>query len=222
MKKKAAVLIALVLVLAMLTGCVGLERQSWPQTGLAQMLPEPKFRLKSYYDSSDRISAEFDKVSDERFREYVNACRELGFTVEVQESSEYYNAFNDSGYHLELDRYGGKYSMNLYFTAPMQMGQFRWPDTEAGRMVPATPSTYGTVEWEYDDSFSIYVGNMTREDFLEYVDACRAAGFSADFRKDADYFYAENEEGFTLSVGYEGFNTICICLSPGYDYDYDY
>ncbi len=220
MKKKICAVLALVLALLMLGGCVGLERKTWPQTELAQMLPEPRFRLKTFYDSSDRISATFDKVNEARFQEYVRSCKERGFTEEVEESSEYFSAFNENGYRLELDTYGKKNEMNLYFTAPKEMGPFRWPDTEAGRMVPAPPETYGVIEWEYEDSFCIYVGNMTREDFREYVETCRAAGFSADFRKDADYFYAENEDGYTLSIGYEGFRTVCIDLSPGYDYDY--
>ena len=213
MKKTICAVLALVLVLLTLGGCMGIERQTWPQTEMAQMLPTPKFRIRSIYDFSDRISASFTKVSEGRYQEYVKACKELGFTLEAEEASDFYTAFNEDGYLLQLDRYGGKNEMDLYFTAPKKMGQFRWPDTEAGRMVPAPPSTYGTIEWEYEDDFCIYVGKMTREDFADYVDACRAAGFDADFRKDSDYFYAENGEGYTLSVGYEGFGTVCISLS---------
>ena len=220
MRRKIYAVAALVLALVTLSGCIGLERKTWPQTELAQMLPEPKFRLRTFYDSTDRISATFSKVSESRFRSYVNSCKELGFTEETEETSEYFNAFNKDGYHLELDMYGGENEMNLYFTAPRRMAEFVWPDTEAGRLIPAPPETYGTVEWEYEDGFCIYVGNMTREDFRQYVEACRAAGFSADFRKDADYFYAENGEGYTLSIGYEGFSTVCICLSVSDDYDY--
>ena len=221
MKKKICAVLALVLALLMLSGCLGLKRQTWPQTELTQKLPAPKFRLKTFYDSADSISATFDKVSDERYQEYVKACRELGFTLETQESSDYFIAFDESGYRLELDRYGGKNEMNLYFAAPRQMGEFIWPNTEAGRIVPAPPSTYGVVEWEYEDSFCIYVGNMTRDDFQKYIEECRLAGFSVDYRKDADYFYGENADGFSLSVDYAGFNTVCITLSGGYE-DYDY
>ena len=224
MRKKLCAVLALVLALLMLSGCLGYERYSWPQTEMAQMLPVPKFRIKSFYDSPDRISATFTKVSEARFQEYVKSCKELGFTEEAEESSEYYTAFNKEGYHLELDTYGGNNTMNLYFSAPKEMAEFSWPDSEAGRMVPAPPVTYGVIEWEYEDGFCIYVGNMTREDFARYVDSCRAAGFSADYRKESDSFYAENEKGDSLSVSYEGFRTVCISLycSDGYDYDYDY
>ena len=219
MKKTLCVVLALVLALLTLSGCMGIERYSWPQTEMAQMLPTPRFRIDSLYDSTDRISASFSKVSEERYQDFVKSCKELGFTLEAEESSDYYNAFNEDGYCLELFRFSRKNGMDLYFTAPKKMGQFSWPDSEAGHMVPAPPSTYGTVEWEYEDDFCIYVGDMTREDFAAYVEACRAAGFNADFRKDSDYFYAENGEGYVLSVSYEGFHTMCVSLSYQGDYE---
>ena len=177
------------------------------------------FKIKSFYDSSDRISAVFTKVNEMRFQEYVNACKDMGFTVEAAESSDYYDAFNEEGYHLQLDRYSGQYEMDMYLTAPIPMSRFSWPDTETGRMVPAPPETYGRIEWEDENGFCIYVGNMTREDFSQYADACRSAGFSADFRKDADSFYAENDRGYSLSIGYEGFQTVCIYLSGNAELD---
>ena len=76
--------------------------------------------------------------------------------------------------------------------------------------MPVPQSNIGKVEWEADYGFVIYVGNTTVDDFNAYVDACIEKGFDVDYRRGDTYYYADNAEGYHVSVKYEGFNTMFV------------
>ena len=211
MKKSLSAVLILLILVTMLCGCAGKKKYVWPTTELAQILPVPNLSVDYLYDSSDSISARFEKVSNDDYQRYVSECKSSGFCIEAEESSDSYDAFNETGYHLKLHLYSDK-DMTLDLDAPKEMADFTWPDSLAGRLVPQPKSTFGRIEWEYEDSFVIYIGQMTREDFSEYANACKDAGFSVDYRSGDTYFYADNPDGYSLSLNYEGFNTVFIRL----------
>ena len=52
----------------------------------------------------------------------------------------------------------------------------------------------------------MYVGDTTREEYEEYVTDCSYYGFDVDFDKGENYYRAYNEDGYYLSLSYEGNN----------------
>ena len=55
-----------------------------------------------------------------------------------------------------------------------------------------------------------HVGKTSLDDYHDYVDECSANGFSVDYDKGDKYYYADNEDGYHISVKYQGNNVISI------------
>ena len=58
--------------------------------------------------------------------------------------------------------------------------------------------------------FVLYVGNTTKADYDEYVNACADRGFTVDYRKGDDYYYANNENGYKLTLKFEVNNVMLV------------
>ena len=88
--------------------------------------------------------------------------------------------------------------------------EFKWPDSEIAKLLPIPKSNIGKVSWEASYGFVIDVGETTREQYDTYVDECRSMGFTVDYRKGDDYFHANNEAGYKISVTYKDNDTMWI------------
>lgn len=80
----------------------------------------------------------------------------------------------------------------------------------AGYLLPEPSSTTGKFNYEHDKNFSVYVGDTTREEYEEYVTDCSYYGFDVDYDKGENYYRAYNEDGYYLSLSYEGNNIMLI------------
>ena len=54
------------------------------------------------------------------------------------------------------------------------------------------------------------MGDTTREEYEEYVTGCSYYGFDVDYDKGENYYRAYNEDGYYLSLSYEGNNIMLI------------
>ena len=78
--------------------------------------------------------------------------------------------------------------------------------------MPATKSTLGDISWDNSETFIVHVGNMTIDDYKDYVKACEDKGFTIDHSKDDEYYSAKDANGYKLTLRYLGFNKIEISL----------
>lgn len=72
-----------------------------------------------------------------------------------------------------------------------------------GAMLPAPESSYGVIYNDKAQWFNGDVGNYTREQYGAYVASCEDAGFTVEYTKNNDAFWAWNEEGYYLHLGYD-------------------
>ena len=219
MKKVLAIFLVLVMVVS-LAACGG-ETIEWDDIILGDKLPEPPAKKGEIHtNAADDLWIDINDLSDKQFNDYVEACKEMGFTVDAEANSSSYNAYNADGYKLSLGHYGSDADMSIQLEAPMEMTTISWPTSIAGQMLPTPKSTTGKFSYEYDDNFFVYVGNTTRDDYAEYVNACSEKGFNVDYSKGDDYYYADNSDGWHISVRYEGNNIMTIDIdAPSEDDD---
>lgn len=209
MKKVLCAVLALMMVLC-LAACGG-ETIVWDDIILGDKLPVPPANKGEIHtNAADDLWIDINDLSDKQFNDYVEACKEMGFTVDAESNSSSYNAYNAEGYKLSLGHYGSDADMSIQLDAPMEMGTITWPTSIAGQMLPTPKSTTGKFSYEYEDNFFVYVGNTTRDDYAEYVAACSEKGFNVDYNKGDDYYYADNSEGWHISLRYEGNNIMTI------------
>lgn len=184
----------------------------WSEIELRDMLPEPKLKKgKIKSNTKEYLSVEFDGCSDKEYKAYVKACEDMGYTVDAEEETASYKAYNEKGYELYVYNYSdGELSIKL--EAPMKMAEITWPSDLIG-IVPVPQSSTGKVEQDSVDRFNVYIGKTSAEEYADYVSQCMNAGFTTDYNKQSEYFKALNQLGYEITVTYEGNSIMEIYLT---------
>ena len=71
-------------------------------------------------------------------------------------------------------------------------------------------SLAGKISNESSDSFYVYVGNTSKDDYNAYANECSTKGFNVDYDKSENYYNADNAAGYHVSVNYQGNNIMTI------------
>ncbi len=220
-------IIALVLAVVLLVPYVSLfsvdygdaEKFAWSDILLADVVPEPDSlfgEVMSNHD--DYLSVYVYKTSLADYNEYVESCKEKGFTVEADQSEQSYYAYNADGYKLSLYYDENDEKMHIGVDAAEQYETLVWSDSEIASMLPVPTSTTGKITQDDEKGFQAYVSNTPIDEFKAYVAACSDAGFSIDASEYDESYSAKNSEGYKLSVSYQGNGVISISVDePEYN-----
>lgn len=205
------VVIAAIAVISSISGNKS-KKIKWDDIILSEQLPEPpKKNGKINDNTAEALSVEIYKISDKQFNNYVEACKAKGFTVDSESDySSSYDAYNAAGYKLSLGYYGSRDQMEIELEKPIEMSAITWPTSKAGNQLPAPKSTTGKFSYENDDGFSVYIGNTSKDDYNSYVKACSDKGFTVNYNKDDNFYDADNNAGWHVSIKYEGNNIMSI------------
>ena len=204
------VVIAAIAVISSISGNKS-EKIKWDDIILSEQLPEPpKKNGKINDNTAEALSVEIYKISDKQFNNYVEACKAKGFTVDSESDSMSYGAYNAEGYKLSLSHYGSEAEMKIELEKPLEMSSITWPTSKAGKQLPVPKSTSGKFTHENDDSFFVYIGNTSKDDYNNYVKACSDKGFTVNYNKGDSFYNADNSAGWHVSIKYEGNNIMSI------------
>ena len=178
------------------------------------------------FDSKDMLSIEIYDITKKEYKTYVNKVIAAGYTIdlEYEEWDDVYGAFNKEGYSIRIlfsDYDEDGKTMDITLEAPKKMEEIEWPKSGLGSKLPKPKSNLGNISWNNSETFIVYIGNMTIDDYSDYVEDCEDKGFTVDYSKDKKYYSAENKDGYKLTVRYSGANVIEIALNVPEDYDED-
>lgn len=195
------------------------EKFAWSDILLADVVPEPESRFGEIIgNSSEYLSLYVYRTSAADYGEYVDACKEKGFTVEADQSEQSYYAYNADVYKLSLYYDESNSKMHIGVDAAEQYGTLVWPDSIIASMLPVPASTTGEITQDDDKGFQAYVSNTPIDEFKNYVAACADRGFNIDAYESDESYSAENSEGYKLSVSYQGNSVISISVDePEYE-----
>lgn len=189
------------------------ETITWSDISLHEMLPEPGSDVgRIISNDKSSLSLDINKTSADEYEDYINACKDKGFTYESDEGDLSYTAFNKKGYALDLSYYEDEEEMSISLDAPKKMSEFTWPVGTLSTLLPEPKSNIGSVESDSSDDFTIYVGKTSLSAYGEYVKACQDKGFNVDYSKDDKSFSGDNSDGYSLSVEYKGNNVMYISI----------
>ena len=88
-----------------------------------------------------------------------------------------------------------------------------WPtNTTVAKMLPKPDSDVGRINWEHDDSISVEIPDVSTDDFNNYINKCSDAGFNMDFDKSDTYYFADNADGYRVSLLLDNKNVMSIGL----------
>lgn len=95
-----------------------------------------------------------------------------------------------------------------------EVHQLNWPDSGLATMLPEPGTDKGEVSMDSADYLSVDLEQRSEEDFNKYVEACKEKGFTVDYSSSSSSYYADNEDGYHLSLFYaESRDEISIQLS---------
>ena len=178
---------------------------TWPVTNLTQELPEPPTNIGEIRANDEReMWVEMRAVEQIQFENYIEECKNKGFTIDVDKKGGSYKAHNEKGYYLYLYYYKGNKEVTLNIEAPLPLSEIKWPKSEMVKLLPVPKSTYAYIESESNTGFVVFVGETTQSDFREYAEACYEAGFKKDYRKDDRNYSGYDEEGNYIDLEYIG------------------
>lgn len=189
------------------------EKFEWNYLELSAMLPQPKSNVGEIRtDSEESLVIDIYNTSKNDYQEFIVECKNKGYIIEKEQNTSSYSAFNEAGYELYLSYYESYEEMDVRLSAPINMRTLKWPTSKIVKLIPTPKSTIGKISSESSDYFSVYIGETSKEDYNTYVDECLEKGFTVDYKRSETYYYADNSDGYHISVDYEGNNVISIVI----------
>ena len=186
---------------------------TWPSSGLAQLLPQPKSDKGEVTANSDtRLAVTVRSTEEADYNDYLQQVKDKGFANEPVNDTNEYTAYDDKGNELELSFNAATKEMKIDLDAAEEMGTLAWPTTGPATLVPAPVSTTGKVTTNSSDEFSAKVGGTSKDDFAAYAEQVFAAGFDVDYSKGDTSFTADNAEGAHVSISYSGANVMSVSV----------
>ena len=159
------------------------EKIEWASIELNAVIPEPPSNKGTLYGNSD-----------ERFNATFNG-------VPDEKYNKYQKACEEAGFNVDAEKSTGLY--NAYNSDGYSLMLSHYSDE----------MSVGKFSYEYDDNFYVYIGETSRDDYAEYAANCAENGFNVDYSKGDTYYYADNADGYHISVKYEGNNIMSIHIS---------
>ena len=104
-----------------------------------------------------------EKVSKSEYKDYIDDCKSMGYTVENKRDGDSYRAFNKEGYKISLEYIGE--TMDIELEAATELGTLKWPKSELANLLPKPKSNVGKVSSDSEDDCYIYVGKTSEDDF---------------------------------------------------------
>lgn len=197
----------------------GDEGFAWPDNSLFTVVPKVAFESGKFGKNNDEEIEVFLYSFDKQdFDAYVQQCKEYGFTIDAENSEgetwDRYEAYNNDGYKLQV-AVDNLNELSIWVRIPRSQEDLAWPTSGPAKLLPKLKNCTGEISSDYDWTFSVYVTNMSMDDFNDYIEKCIKKGYVKDYRSD-HYFSADKGENISLTIEYIGYNTVYISIT---DYD---
>lgn len=187
------------------------ETLIWDDLVIGNMLPTPNsLEGRIIVNSDQELSIYLADATKSVFSEYVQSCKTNGFTIDSTQNTTSYEAYNIDGYHLYLHFNESDSELSVKLYDPVKRNTLNWSTVPLMKDVPTPPSNIGEFISNYDWTVSVYILDVTYEEYEAYVDKCIEAGFTIDFSRYENSFYGDDKKGNELNVSWEGNNTIII------------
>lgn len=85
--------------------------------------------------------------------------------------------------------------------------EFEWPkDSALAQMLPTPDAKYGKIVSDDETDLYVYIYDMDKKEFKDYVSKCKENGFTVDYSgSDTDYS-AENGNGYEVDLNYSDYD----------------
>ena len=187
------------------------EKIEWSNFILSSVIPEPDSLLCETINNTEKnLTLYVYKTTLTQYNNYINRCKENGFTIDIEQSNSSFYAYNSDGYKLYLYYHENEKKMTISVDSPIQLQMLDWPNTDLTRLIPIPESKLGKIEKNDEDNFIVYLGKMSKESMKNYINLCKEKGFSIEVQEGDTSYSAKNNDGYKVNVEYIGNNTIKV------------
>ena len=202
MKKFSAIVLAVVMVLSM-TGCFGINRNNnsnnkyseikWPNSELASLLPVPESLIGEIdLETASSFWVTIANVSKQQFNDYVEDCKNCGFTEDYRNYDDWYIAKNKDGYRVSITYTERNKEMSINLSSPSKSKDDNSTsessessdddsdnsgDTSSDNSSEdsgSSDTSSSTPEESSDNKSDSVLGNIIRPDIKEAIDSYEA------------------------------------------------
>ena len=195
----------------------------WDTRSIAEILPAPNSNIGSLVsENKDSTTVIVGKISSEQYEDYCSMCKEKGFVVDAKDDNTSYSAYNEVGYKVTLSYTAGNKEMKIVLDSPMEFSSITLPTVGISALIPVPPSLSGKEGSNYAWTYSVYLENMAKDDYLNYVQQCTQAGFEKDVSVYENSYWAKykSDEDISIHVEYKGNNIVYIDITGSINGDY--
>ena len=187
------------------------ENLNWDELILGSMLPTPdKSKGRIVSNSEKELDLDIANATKSTFTSYIQSCKEKGFTIDILQEKDSFRAFNENGYRVKVNFSDFYDELSITLIDPIKRNSINWSSVPLMADVPKPPSSTGEFGNNFDWTVTIYLVNVTREQYDDYINKCIEEGFSIDMSRYENTFYGDNQDGLELQISWEGNNTIAI------------
>lgn len=214
-KKVGIIAIAIIVIISSIIGIQSAfqDRINWNDIVLGNIIPEPASN-RGYIGENSKRKLDMDvyNITATEYYAYISACSEKEFIIDPEAGEFAYSAYNKEGYKLEVTYSDYSEEMSIDLEEPMQLGSIDWNFDGLGQYIPELDSNVGVILNDDEKEFSLYVGNIDRIEFENYVKKCNEEGFNVSSTTTDESYEAKNKDGYKIRVEYVGFNIIEITI----------
>lgn len=193
----------------------------WNTHSISEVLPEPQSKVGAFLSESEKeVSVIVSKTEESDYLAYLSTCKDRGFTIDAEEGQNTYIAYDSNGNRVSLSYTAGNKELKVNLKFPMEFSNITWPTVGVATLVPIPQSLSGQVVSDYDYSYSVYIENITKEEYENYIQKCIEAGFDKDVRKYEKSMYADYSDDINITIEYVGFNIMHVSVRGSMSEDY--
>ncbi len=182
----------------------------WEEVCLNAYLPEPKSKYGVVQTNSpDDLYMIVEGISYKAFETYVNECVQFGYNIDAADSNGEYEAFSADNGRLSVEYFSYDKAMHISLEILVN-GTFRWHELYFAGLLPVPNSKTGNVHNNNDARCDLYIGGISKTDFIDYLEECKKYGFVNDSLEYEEYYFATNPDGYELTIEYYGCDVIYI------------
>lgn len=90
--------------------------------------------------------------------------------------------------------------------------KFDWPDSGISKVLPKPEASESNITIDDEDSFIAHISNVSKDEFKQYVEACKKAGFKIEKESKSNDYSAFNKKGYKLELSYFSTEKFSISL----------
>lgn len=180
-----------------------MEEINWQNIFLREAIPEPDSKkIEIQTNTEKKLDIYVYNVTSNGYYTYLSSCKEMGYVIEMNESSFGYSAYNEEGYRLSLSHSDYNNRMDIGLVVPTEVTDLNWKEHEVAKYLPEPSMKTGKFTYSGKEGIVVIVAGNSSNDFENYKNECRAFGFSIDEEVDDDYFTAYDQEGYKVTLYY--------------------